>query len=475
VHRLPVIQPELRPKEAPRPSPALECAPFRIYVDTYGCQMNEHDSERMVGLMAEEGYAPTTNPEEADLLIINSCSVREKAEQKLRSAAGKLKNIKRRRPEVVIALGGCVAQQEGQRLLDRVEHADLVFGPDHLVRLPEMVRKIRSEKVRLNETVFLDRDDYVFPSLSESSKVPVTAFVTVMKGCDKFCSFCIVPYTRGREVCRSADEIVAEVRALAARGTKEVVLLGQTVNTYGARRVHGEVPFHELLARIDAIDGIERIRFTSPHPADFAPEQIAAFRDLPKLCPHMHLPVQSGSDHVLRAMRRGYTRDRYLEIVDRFREVAPAAALSTDVIVGFPGETEADFEQTLSLMERVKFDSSFSFAYSERTGTRAVEITEGVVPDEERRRRLHVLQALQDRHTFERLSAMVGRRTTVLIEGPSKSDPAKSSGRNGQNRMVHVEGTLPVGAIVHVEIVEAYKHSLLGNLLEPGATATSSQ
>lgn len=426
--------------------------------------MNEHDSERMLHLMAEEGYAPIDDPSKADLIVINSCSVREKAEQKLRSAAGKLKHYKRLRPEVVIALGGCVAQQEGQRLLDRVQHADLVFGPDHLVRLPELVRRIRDERVRLSETEFLEREDYAFPPLSLDAPVPVSAFVSVMKGCDKFCSFCVVPSTRGREVCRSADEILAEVRSLAARGTKEVVLLGQTVNTYGQRRVHGEVPFHVLLERVAGVDGIERIRFTSPHPADFSDEQIIAFRDLPKLCPHMHLPVQSGSNPILKAMRRGYTRERYLEIVQRFRAIAPDAALTTDVIVGFPGETEADFEATLSLMDEIRFDGAFSFAYSERTGTRAAELTDGVVPPEERRRRLIALQTRQDVHTRERLAAAVGRRFEVMIEGPSKSDPSRCSGRTGQNRLVHLDGSHPVGAVLPVEIVEAFNHSLLGRM-----------
>lgn len=424
--------------------------------------MNEHDSERMVGLMAEEGYAPTFDPEEADLIIINSCSVREKAEHKLRSAAGKLKQLKKKKPELVIALGGCVASQQGQALLDRIQHADLVFSPDHLIRLPEMVRRIRGDQVRIAATDFLDRDDYVFPGLTANAPEQVTAFVTIMKGCDKFCSFCVVPMTRGREVCRPAEEIVAEVRALAARGTKEVVLLGQTVNTYGQRRVHGEVPFHVLLEQVHQVEGIERIRFTSPHPADFCDEQILAFRDLPKLMPHMHLPVQSGSSRVLKAMRRGYTREEYLAIVERFRDAVPHAALTTDIIVGFPTETEAEFEETLSLMEAVRYDSSYSFAYSERSGTRAVEIEEGVVDPEERRRRLYVLQALQERHTQERLAPMIGRRYPVLIEGPSKSDPSRSSGRTGTNRMVHVDGTLPAGTVLEVEIVEAYKHSLHG-------------
>jgi tRNA-2-methylthio-N6-dimethylallyladenosine synthase len=466
VSKLPILQPG--PERAPSPIglplvPTLR-ASRKIYIDTYGCQMNEHDSTRMLGLMAEQGYAQTQDPDEADLLIINSCSVREKAEHKLRSAAGKLKTVKRKNPDAVIALAGCVAQQEGQALLDKVTHADLVFGPDHLVRLPELVDRVRKERVRLNETVFVEREDYVFPRLHESAAAQVSTYVSIMKGCDKYCSFCVVPMTRGREVCRDADEILAEVSALAARGTREVILLGQTVNTYGARAVHGEIPFRALLDRIAAVPGIERIRFTSPHPADFTEEQILAFRDIEKLCPHMHLPVQSGSSRVLKAMRRGYTRERYLEIVDRFREVAPRAALTTDIIVGFPTETEEEFEETLSLMRYVRYDGAFSFAYSERTGTRALELEEGSVPSEDRRRRLATLQALQDQHTHERLTAMVGQAYQVLFEGPSKSDPTRSSGRTGQNRVVHVDGAMEVGSVREVVIREAFAHSLYGEV-----------
>jgi len=466
VTRLPILQAEPQAPVLPHVSPTLG-GQKRIWVDTYGCQMNEHDTQRMIGLMAEEGYLPTPDMDLADLLIINSCSVREKAENKLRSAAGRLKHVKKARPGAVIALAGCVAQQEGASLLTRVPHADLVLGPDHVTRLPELVRRIQNDRVRLNETTFVERDDYVFPRLTEAAPVETIAYVSIMKGCDKFCSFCIVPMTRGRESCRDAEEIVREVQSLAARGTKEVVLLGQTVNTYGARKVHGEIPFHELIARIADVDGIERIRFTSPHPADFSDAQIRAFRDVPKLCPHMHLPVQSGSTRVLQAMRRGYTREDYIALVDRFREMAPNAALSTDIIVGFPSETEAEFEETLSLMEHVRFDQAYSFAYSERTGTRAATLEEGVVPLEDRRRRLATLQALQDRHTQARLQSMVGRRYSVLVEGVSKSNPNRSSGRTDTNRVVHMEGQLSPGIVVTVDIIEAYAHSVLAVLAPP--------
>lgn len=440
---------------------AASLAPKRIYIDTFGCQMNMHDSQRMVSLMAAEGYVPTETPDDADLIVLNSCSVREKAEQKVRTRAGQMKKIKRKRPGVVLAIGGCVAQQEGARMLERIKHADIVFGPDHIFRLPELVKAVEAEKKRFNETDFLTREDYRFPAMTEAAPRYVSAFVNVMKGCDKFCTFCIVPFTRGREVSRPADEIIDEIKRLADHGTKEIVLLGQTVNSYGRRKKEGHIPFHELLARVAEVEGIERIRFTSPHPSDFSDGQIQAFRDLPKLCPHMHLPVQSGSTRVLEAMRRGYSREAYLDIVARLRETAPEVALTTDIIVGFPGETHQDFEDTLSLVEAVQYQGAFCFAYSERVGTRALKI-EPAVPVSERMDRLRTLLALQEGITQNWLNRMVGSRFDVLIEGPSKTNPHRSSGRTGQNRPVHVDGTFAVGTLLSVEIIEAYKHSLLG-------------
>lgn len=437
----------------------------RVYIDTFGCQMNHHDSQRMVSMMAAEGYLPTEHPDDADLVILNSCSVRDKAEHKLLSRAGQMKRFKKKNPKMILALGGCVAQQEGAQLLDRVRHADIVFGPDHLAKLPEMVRRAKESRVRIQDTEFLDKSEYRFPPISRNAPREVSAYVSVMKGCDKFCTFCIVPFTRGREVSRPASEIIEEVRILAANGTKEVVLLGQTVNSYGRRKKEGHIPFAELLHRVAEVEGIERVRFTSPHPSDFTEDQIAAFRDIGALCPHMHLPVQSGSTEILRAMRRGYTREQYLEIVARLREVAPGVALSTDIIVGFPGETRRDFEATLSLVEEVRFQSAFSFAYSERVGTRALKI-DPEVEENVRFDRLRELQALQDRITGEWLESMVQGRYTVLIEGPSKTDPTRSTGRTGQNRPVHVDGHFAPGTMLEVEIVEAYKHSLLGRPVE---------
>ena len=448
VPKLPILPQESAPAE-PVQSPlhfAASLAPKKVYIDTFGCQMNIHDSQRMVSLMAADGYLPTEGPDEADLIILNSCSVRDKAEQKVRSRAGEIKHIKKARPEVVLAIGGCVAQQEGQRLLDRIPHADIVFGPDHLSRLPELVRSVVDGQGRRNETAFLDRADYHFPEVTDQAPVQPSAFVSVMKGCDKFCAFCIVPFTRGREVSRPADEVIDEVRRLADRGTREVVLLGQTVNTYGQRKRDDQIPFAELLARVCEVDGIKRVRFTSPHPADFTDAQIEAFRDLPELCPHMHLPVQSGSDRVLKVMRRGYTRDQYLQVVDKLRRVAPHVALGTDIIVGFPGETESDFEMTMSLVERVQYHSAYSFAYSERAGTRALDI-EDAVPVPERFARLRALQARQDEITKAYLDAMVGTRQQIhgrgaLEDGPDSGDgadrPKPSGARTRALRAGHV-------------------------------------
>ncbi len=461
---LPILQPEPSPaaREPERRDDFVASVfPYRLYIDTFGCQMNEHDSQRMVSLMAGEGYAQTFTPDDADLIILNSCSIREKAEQKLRSEAGKMRAYKQNGRKVVFALAGCVAAQEGKRLLERVHHADIVFGPDHIGALPEMVRKARSGRVRICQTEFYEREDYKFPELSDQAPVEVSAYVSVMKGCDKYCTYCIVPSTRGREVSRTASEILDEVRRLVDKGTKEIVLLGQTVNSYGRLPRQGQVPFHELLSMVNEVSGLERIRFTSPHPADFSDAQITAFGELDKLCPHMHLPVQSGSSRVLRAMKRGYTREAFLDVVRRFRETVPSASLTTDVIVGFPSETEAEFEETLSLFEEVRFQGAFSFTYSERTGTKAVDL-EPSVPIEERFRRLRVLQDLQDRITEQQLLAKVGEVHPVLIEGPSKSNPARSSGRTGTNLVVHIDGSLPAGTVLAVEITEALKHSLLG-------------
>ena len=440
--------------------------PKRMYIDTFGCQMNQHDSQRMVSLMAAEGYVPTDGPEDADLIVLNSCSVREKAEHKVRTRAGQMKRFKRRHPGVVLAIGGCVAQQEGARMLERIPQADIVFGPDHLARLPEMVHEVIERQRRINETRFLSREAYRFPETPSGAPRQVSAYVSIAKGCDKFCTFCVVPFTRGREVSRPAADIVREVETLARQGTREVVLLGQTVNAYGRQRRSDEIPFADLLQRVADVDGIERVRFTSPHPSEFTDDQIQAFGRIEQLCPHMHLPVQSGSTRVLHAMRRGYTRHAYLSIVERLRAVAPQVALTTDIIVGFPTETEAEFEETLSLLEQVRFQAAFSFAYSERVRTRALDL-EPTVPVEERMRRLRVLQELQDEITQEWLSSMVGQRHTVLVEGPSKTDDSRSTGRTGQNRPCHVDGRFEAGTLLEVEVVEAFKHSLRGRPVSP--------
>lgn len=445
-------------------TPEASLEPRRIYIDTYGCQMNVHDSERMIALMAAEGYASTDRPEDADLIVLNSCNVREKAENKLRSRAGQLRELKKLRPGLVLAIGGCVAETEHRSLMTRLPFVDVVFGPDHIGELPELVARAQQHHRRQARTGFLKREDYRFPSLGAPGEAaPISSYVSIMKGCDKYCSYCVVPHTRGPEVSRDSAEILAEVQTLVERGAKEIILLGQTVNSYGRRRQDGQIPFAELLYQVAAIPGVERLRFTSPHPAEFSDAQIRAFKEIPELCPHMHLPVQSGSSRVLAAMRRGYTREAYLEVVDRLKAVASNVALSTDIIVGFPGETEADFEATLSLMEQVGFQTAFSFAYSERSGTPAVDLPEAV-PVPERFARLQRLQALQNQITQTLLAAMVGQEETVMIEGPSKTDPGRSTGRTGQNRPVHVEGHFDSGVVLNVTIVEAYKHSLLAKV-----------
>ncbi len=457
--RLPVLgaSTEVQPAESGF-DPGL--SPKRIFVDTFGCQMNVHDSQRMVSLMAGEGYLPTETPDDADLIVLNSCSVRDKAENKVRSRAGEMKKFKASNPNLVLAIGGCVAQQEGQRMLNRIPHADLVFGPDHVGDLPEMVARVVEDRRRTLATEWVSRDDYKFPPPSVAGPRLVSAYVSVMKGWYKFCTFCVVPFTRGREVSRAAADILAEVRALAEQGSQEIILLGQTVNTYGRQKRSDEMPFAELLAEVAAVEGIQRVRFTSPHPSDFTEDQIQAYVKIPELCPHMHLPVQSGSSKILKAMNRSYTREEYLRIVDRLREVAPQVGLTTDIIVGFPGETEEDFQETLSLVEYVRFQAAFSFAYSERTNTKAPKM-DGEVEPAVRMRRLHELMDVQNRITAECLQAMVGTRQTVLVEGPSRTDPNRSTGRTGSNRPCHLDGVYEQGSLLEVEVTEALAHSLL--------------
>jgi tRNA-2-methylthio-N6-dimethylallyladenosine synthase len=453
-------------------------APRLFAIRTFGCQMNAHDSEKIANLLHHDGWRSAPHPDAADLLVVNTCSIRERAEHRLYSDLGQLRAWKAGRPQRVLAVGGCVAQQEGDALLRRFDHVDVVFGTHNLRLVPTLVDAARAGRraARVEESESLERFDLPERHPGYAGETPGRAYLTVMEGCDLFCTFCIVPSTRGREISRPADAIVAEAMSLAARGVREVVLLGQTVNAYGrhdARRgraaAAGTVGFGALLRRLARIPGIERIRYTSPHPVFFDDDLVGAHAELASLCPHVHLPLQSGSDRVLAAMRRRYDASGYLAVVERLRRARPDLALTTDLIVGFPGETDADFEATLALVREVRFVDGFSFKYSPRPGTRAAGFP-GAVPAEVAQARLEALQALLRELTLAAHRARVGTRTEILVEGESRRG-GQVQGRDPWHRVVNTagDGHARPGELLAVEIVEATPHSLIAEPLPPAA------
>lgn len=442
----------------------------KLYLKTYGCQMNEHDSRKIGVLLGGHGFEATDRLDDADLILFNTCTIREKAEHKALSEIGRTAKIKARRPDVLVGVCGCVAQQEKETLFEKFPHVDLLFGPDQIPNLPHLLQRVAAERTQVAALDLINTpDEYEFLSLvpwratTTTAAASPCAFVTIMKGCDANCAYCIVPKVRGVEVCRPADDIVAEVAQLAARGVREVTLLGQTVNTYGNRRHGGVMPFAQLLRRIADETDIARIRFTSPHPKDLNDELTAEYRDNPKLCPHMHLPVQSGSDATLRRMRRSYSRAHYLDKVAVLRAAVPDIAISTDMIVGFPGETDADFAETLSLIETVRFSGIYAFKYSPRPGTESFSAMCDDVPDDVKRVRLEQLFATNQRVVGAYMHTQVGQRTTVLIDGHSKRD-GYWMGRSPQNIVVNCQGDGAVGCIVDVEIVRAGNYALDGRI-----------
>jgi len=435
----------------------------RVYIETYGCQMNEHDSEQILRLLEGSHYLETKEAKEADLILINTCSVREKPEHKVYSALGRFKKFKEEKG-TIIGVAGCVAQQEGEKLLDRIPYLDMVIGTYAIPLIPQLLKKVEASRQKVCETSFDLEGNYLETPLPKRHMAKVKSYVTIMQGCDHFCSFCIVPYVRGRERSRSSKEIIEEVRHLVQMGVKEVCLLGQNVNGYG-KGLEGELSFPELLQHIDEIDGIERIRFTTSHPSDLSQELIQAFGKLNKLCEHIHLPFQSGSNKVLKAMHRGYTRESYLEKVYRLREICPTIAITADVIVGFPGEGEGDFSETLELMKEVQFDDLFSFKYSPRKGTRAYQF-QNEVEEKVKQERLSLLQKFQREVTLKKNQALEGHREEILVEGHSKQSDRDITGRTRSNKVVNFEGDLNlIGKLVPVHIIKAYPHSLRGQLV----------
>jgi tRNA-2-methylthio-N6-dimethylallyladenosine synthase len=441
----------------------------RYFIHTFGCQMNVTDSLRMGEVLGRLSYAPTSVFEDADLIILNTCAIREKAEEKMISALGRYRAVKMMR-RALIGVGGCVAQQEKARLLKRAPYVDFVFGPDAIAKLPEILSRVERGRERVVETAWVESQEYLFPRAEpETSRGKITEFVTVMKGCDNVCSFCVVPHTRGREVSRPVSEVLAEVADLSGVGVREVTLIGQNVNSY-----RGGISFAKLLLRVAQVPGIERVRFTTSHPHDLSDELIEAFRTQPRVAPHFHLPVQSGSDRILAKMRRDYTVEEYLARLRALRRARPGIAVTTDIIVGFPGETEDDFQKTLALTERVRFESQFSFIFSPRPKTAAGIHEEewGAVPHAVKIERLERLQKLQRRISAEIMAEQLGREVEVLVEGASRSDPSKRFGRTAENRTVNFEGNCPAGALVRVEIDRSSPNAL-GGRLSPGAAAAT--
>jgi tRNA-2-methylthio-N6-dimethylallyladenosine synthase len=433
----------------------------RVYIQNFGCQMNDYDVERMHELLRRQGYEKCDSAESADLVVLNSCAIREKSEHKVASAAGRLKELKDARPGMVVAVGGCVAQQEGARLIRRLPVADFTFGPDQIPSLPSLLERHRSERRRFAATDVIDVEDYQFLDADpRPGDVKVTALVTIQKGCDNHCAYCVVPATRGREVSRPADEVVAEVRRFVALGAREVTLIGQNVNSYHA--IGGDDDFAELLARVDRVEGLKRLRFTTSHPKDFTRRVAEAFRDLPTLCGWLHLPVQAGSSRTLRRMVREYTREEYLEKLDYVRALVPDLSLSTDIIVGYPGETDEDFAETMTLLERVQYDFIYSFEYSPRPDTPALKLRlRDDVPATVKHERLLAVQALQREITARRLSRFIGRTVEVLVEGESQRG-GQLCGRTGGNEMVNFDGDAALGELCAVEVTGVAAHTLVG-------------
>ena len=439
----------------------------RVHVRTHGCQMNEYDSARMADVLRESGgYEPTDDPAAADLLLLNTCSVREKAQEKVFSLLGQWRLLKLERPGVIIGVGGCVASQEGEGITARAPFVDLVFGPQTLHRLPEMIQRVQAGGRAVVDVSFPEIEK--FDRLPEPRAAGATAFVSIMEGCSKYCTFCVVPYTRGEEVSRPVVQVMDEIRSLAAQGASEIVLLGQNVNAYrGALDGGGYADLAALIYFVAEVPGVERIRFTTSHPVEFRDSLVEAYRDVPQLANFLHLPVQSGSDRILALMKRGHTVLEYKQKIRRLRAVRPDICISSDFIVGFPGETERDFEATMDLIAEVGFDQSFSFLYSRRPGTPAASLPDDL-PHAVKQARLERLQQRVDAQSLAISRGMVGSVQRVLVERPAKKHERQVAGRTENNRWVNFDGPPSlIGRFVDVVITEAMPNSLRGRLAEP--------
>jgi len=434
-----------------------------VFFETFGCQMNKLDAELSLGLLQEEGYKIVDKVDDADVILFNTCSVRQHAEHKVYSHLGALKTLKKKHPEVIVGVLGCMAQKDGEAIFKRMPHVDLVCGTRMFSRLPEMLLKIRNHG---SHVLAIDEDQIVNVKRAVTYRPNFyQAFVTVMRGCDNYCSYCIVPYVRGREISRTIADIKEEVQSLVSNGCKEVTLLGQTINSYG-KGLSGNVTLGDLLSELNEIDGLDRIRFVTSHPADMSRDLIRTMSRLGKVCEYLHMPAQSGSGEVLKRMRRGYTAGYYREFVQYARELIPHLTVASDFIVGFSGETEEDFQETVQLMEDIRFQNCFVFKYSPRTGTKAAELKDDV-PDETKRARNLKLLELQKKISLEENTKMIGKKVEVLVEGASKSDPNRLSGRTRQNHIVVFNGSQElVGKLVGVLIHEVTDLTLFGKIFK---------
>jgi len=442
----------------------------KLYIKTFGCQMNEYDSDKMADILhADEGMTITNTPEDADVVLLNTCSIREKAEDKVFSDLGRLRELKKRKPNLLIGVGGCVASQEGQQIINRAPYVDVVFGPQTLHRLPDLIAQ-RHQTGRPQVDISFPEIEK-FDHLPTSRKTRGSAYVSIMEGCSKYCSYCVVPYTRGEEVSRPLDDVLTEVAGLAAQGIKEIVLLGQNVNAYLGKITEGDelADFALLIEYVAEIPGVERIRFTTSHPKEFTQRLIDVYTKVPKLVSHLHLPVQHASDSVLSAMKRGYTALEYKSIIRKMRAVRPDLTLSSDFIVGFPGETDEDFHKLLKMVEELQFDNSFCFIFSPRPGTPAANLIDDT-PYEVKLKRLQTLLALIDSQGEKISQAMLGNTETILVEGLAK-DGINLQGRSANNRVIHLE--VPdqnkddwIGKMIDVKIIEVLNYTLRGELIE---------
>jgi tRNA-2-methylthio-N6-dimethylallyladenosine synthase len=438
----------------------------KLYIQTNGCQMNEYDSEKMRDLLhASHGFELIDDPKQADVLLLNTCSIREKAQEKVFSALGKWRKIKAARPDVIIGVGGCVASQEGSAIQKRAPYVDIVFGPQTLHRLPQLLDEVRGKQQPVVDISFPEIEK--FDALPDPRAEGPKAFVSVMEGCSKYCTFCVVPYTRGEEISRPLNDVIVEITSLAKQGVREINLLGQNVNAYRGDMADGDIAdFALLLHYVAAVKGIDRIRFTTSHPVEFTDNLIEAFAEIPQLVDHLHLPVQSGSDHILKMMKRGHTRADYIDKIQKLRQVRPNISLSSDFIIGFPGETDREFEETLAFIEEIGFDLSFSFIYSQRPGTPAADLPDDL-PFEVKKHRLERFQKRINEMTAAISQSMIGTVQTVLVEGQSKKNPLQMQGRTENNRVVNFIGHPRLaGQFVDVQIAEALPNSLRGRMVD---------